>query len=129
MIKYGFLKKVNCDYQQLLEKIPAALKSEGFGILTQIDVRETLKNKLDVDFPKYMILGVCNPPLAYKALQHETNIGLMLPCNVIVYENDGDTYIAIAKPSVAMAGVDNSSLGEVAADAESRLERVFKNIS
>jgi len=97
--------------------------------LTQIDVRDTLRQKLNVDFPKYMILGVCNPTLAYQALQKETNIGLMLPCNIIAYEKDGGTYIAIARPSVVMSGVDNPSLGEIASEAESRLEKVFNNLS
>jgi uncharacterized protein (DUF302 family) len=129
MIKYGFVKKVNCNYQELLEKLPAAFKSEGFGILTQINVQETIKNKLNIDFPNYTILGVCNPPLAYQALQKETNIGLMLPCNVIVYEKDGDTYIGIARPSVVMSGVDNPNLGEIASEAESRLAKVFDNLS
>jgi uncharacterized protein (DUF302 family) len=128
MIDYGFIKKVDCSYEQLLEKLPPLLKSEGFGILTQIDVRETLKAKLNVDFPKYMILGVCNPPIAYQALQKETNIGLMLPCNVIVYENDGQTYIAIAKPSAVMGSINNPSLSDVANEAELRLEKVFNSI-
>jgi uncharacterized protein (DUF302 family) len=129
MIKYGFIKKVDCSYEQLLEKLPSLLKNEGFGILAQIDVRETLKAKLSVDFPKYIILGVCNPPLAYKALQKETNIGLMLPCNVIVYEKDNETYFAIAKPTIAMGGVDNPDLSDVAKEAESRLAKVFNSIT
>jgi uncharacterized protein (DUF302 family) len=129
MIKYGFLKRINCDYERVLEKLSLALKNEGFGILTQIDVRNTLKNKLDVDFPKYMIVGVCNPSLAYRALQSEINIGLMLPCNIIIYEKDGDTYIALAKPSAAMAAVDNPALEKIVAEAESRLVKVFDSIS
>ena len=129
MIKYGFLKRINCDYESVLEKLSPALKNEGFGILTQIDVRNTLKNKLDVDFPKYMIVGVCNPSLAYRALQSEINIGLMLPCNIIIYEKDGDTYIALAKPSAAMAAVDNPALEKIVAEAESRLVKVFDSIS
>jgi uncharacterized protein (DUF302 family) len=129
MIKYGFIKKVNCSYEQLLEKLPSLLKNEGFGILTQIDVRETLKAKLSVDFPKYIILGVCNPPIAYRALQNEINIGLMLPCNVIVYEKEGETYIAIAKPTIAMSGVDNPNLNDVASEAESRLAKVFNSLT
>jgi uncharacterized protein (DUF302 family) len=129
MIKYGFLKRINCDYERVLEKLSLALKNEGFGILTQIDVRNTLKNKLDVDFPKYMIVGVCNPSLAYRALQSEINIGLMLPCNIVIYEKDGDTYIALAKPSAAMAAVDNPALEKIVAEAESRLVKVFDSIS
>ncbi|NLI15687.1 MAG: DUF302 domain-containing protein [candidate division Zixibacteria bacterium] len=128
-MKYGFLKRINCDYESVLEKLSPALKNEGFGILTQIDVRNTLKNKLDVDFPKYMIVGVCNPSLAYRALQSEINIGLMLPCNIIIYEKDGDTYIALAKPSAAMAAVDNPALEKIVAEAESRLVKVFDSIS
>jgi uncharacterized protein (DUF302 family) len=129
MINYGLIKKIGCTYDQLLEKLPSLLKNEGFGILTQIDVRETLKAKLSVDFPKYIILGVCNPPIAYQALQKEINIGLMLPCNIVVYEKENETYIAIAKPSVVMGGVDNSDLGGIASEAELRLARVFDSIT
>jgi uncharacterized protein (DUF302 family) len=128
MIKYGFTKKVGCSFEQLIDLLPDALKKEGFGILTEIDVKDTLKKKLDVDFPRYMIIGVCNPSLAYQALQKEENIGLLLPCNTIVYEKDGETYISFIKPSVTMNSIDNPSLKEIASEAELRLKRVFDSI-
>jgi uncharacterized protein (DUF302 family) len=128
MSSYGFSKKVNLTYEQLLDKLPDLLKKEGFGILTKIDVKETLKAKLNVDFPKYVILGVCNPPLAHQALLKEENIGLMLPCNIIVYEKNSETYISIIKPTVAMNAVDNPNLKEVALEAEARLAIVFDSI-
>jgi uncharacterized protein (DUF302 family) len=128
MSSYGFSKKVNLTYEQVLEKLPDLLKKEGFGILTKIDVKETLKAKLNVDFPKYIILGVCNPPLAYQALQKEDNIGLMLPCNVIVYEKNGETFVSIVRPTITMKTVDNPDLREVASEAEERLALVFDSI-
>jgi uncharacterized protein (DUF302 family) len=95
---YGFSKVVNLSYDKAIEKVTEELKKEGFGVLTEIDVKETLKKKLDVDFKPYKILGACNPPNAYKALQAEEQIGLMLPCNVIVYVNDNvETVVAAIK--------------------------------
>jgi uncharacterized protein (DUF302 family) len=108
-----------------LEILPEHLKKEGFGILTEIDVKETLKKKLNVDFGRYMIYGACNPPLAYQALQKEDNIGLMLPCNVIAYEKDNNVYVSFIKPSVA---IDNADLKEVATEVEARLKKVFDSI-
>jgi len=99
MADYGFSKTIDAPYEAAIEKVTAALKEEGFGVLTTIDVKDTLKKKLNVDFRKYVILGACNPPLAYKTLQAETEIGLLLPCNVIVYENDeGKSVVSAIDP-------------------------------
>ena len=95
---YGFKKETNLNYEKAIDHVKAELQKEGFGVLTEIDVKATLKKKLDVDYDKYIILGACNPEFAYQALQAETDIGLLLPCNVIVYEKDNKTVISIIKP-------------------------------
>lgn len=125
--KYAFKTTVNLSYDEAIEKVTDELKKEGFGLLTEIDVKETMKKKLDVDFRKYKILGACNPPNAFKALQAEIDIGLMLPCNVVVYEgNGGETIVAAVDPVASMMAIDNSSLGEVADDVRSKLQRVIE---
>ncbi len=118
--------KVNLDipYDAAVEKVTAALKEEGFGVLTEIDVKATLKKKLDVDFKRYVILGACNPPLAYQALQNEPDIGLLLPCNVIVYETDNGSLVNIIDPLSMLGFVKNPALDPVAEEARERLERV-----
>lgn len=128
MISYGFQKKIKLDFESALKVIPEKLKEEGFGILTEIDVKETLKKKLDVDFPRYKILGACNPPFAYKALQAESAIGLLMPCNAIVYETAEGVYFAMVKPSVTMRSVNNPALEPLAAEVESKIKRVFDSI-
>ncbi len=126
---YGFSKIVNLGYDKAIEKVTEELKKEGFGVLTEIDVKETLKKKLDVDFKPYKILGACNPPFAYKSLQVEEQIGLMLPCNVIVYVNDdGKTVVAAIDPIASMQAVKNESLGEVAVTIQSKLKNVINNL-
>jgi uncharacterized protein (DUF302 family) len=116
-------------YENAVEKVTAALKAEGFGVLTSIDVKDTLKKKLDVDFHRYIILGACNPPLAYQALQSEPLVGMLLPCNVTVEETDGGSLVSIINPD-AMLGMqplaDNDVVCQVAAEARQRLERVAK---
>ncbi len=129
MIRYGFKKELNLSYEEAVVKVTEALKKEGFGILTEIDVREKLKEKLGVDFNKYIILGACHPPNAYRALQAEPDIGLMLPCNVIVYEVGGKTVLGIIKPTVAMKMIDNESLAKTAAEVEGLLKKVFDAVS
>jgi uncharacterized protein (DUF302 family) len=122
---YGLRTEIGIPYDQAVETVTAALKEEGFGILTSIDVKETLKKKLDVDFRRYIILGACNPPLAHRALTAETEIGLMLPCNVVVYEkDDGGTVVAAMAPLAALGIVESEALHEVAKDADARLRRV-----
>ncbi len=126
---YGFSKVVNLSYDQAIEKVTEELKKEGFGVLTEIDVKETLKKKLDVDFKPYKILGACNPPFAYKALQSEEQIGLMLPCNVIVYVNDDNkTVVAAIDPIASMQAVKNESLGEVAETIQGKLKKVIEKL-
>jgi uncharacterized protein (DUF302 family) len=118
--------QVNLDlpYDQAVQKTTEALKEQGFGVLTEIDVQATLKKKLDVDFRKYVILGACNPPLAHQALTAELEIGLLLPCNVIVFESDGGSLVAIQDPTVMLSVVDNPDLDPVAQQARERLQRV-----
>jgi uncharacterized protein (DUF302 family) len=126
---YGIRTIVKGSYEETVPRVTEALKQEGFGILTQIDVKDTLKKKLDVDFPKYVILGACNPPLAHKALSAETEIGLLLPCNVIVYEGkDGRTVVAAQDPDAALGIVGNSALAPIAKDARERLVRVIQSL-
>ena len=122
---YGLRTEIGMAYDQAVESVTAALKDEGFGVLTTIDVKETLKKKLDVDFRRYVILGACNPPLAHRALTAETEIGLMLPCNVVVYEkDDGGSVIAAMAPLAALGIVESEALHEVAKEADARLRRV-----
>ncbi len=116
-------------FDEAIAKTTDELKKEGFGVLTEIDVKETLKKKLDVDFKKYRILGACNPPFAHKALLAEDKIGTMLPCNVIVQEQeDGTVEISAVNPIASMQAVDNPDLGEIAEEVRSRLEKVVKSI-
>ncbi|MAT41372.1 MAG: ABC transporter ATP-binding protein [Anaerolineaceae bacterium] len=126
---FAYYTELNMDYEQAVEKVTAALKKEGFGVLTNIDMQATLKQKLDVDFRKYAILGACNPPLAYQSLKTQLNIGLLLPCNVIVYEEDnGSVVVEILDPIRMMDVVENPDLEPVAQDAQSRLQRVINQL-
>ena len=124
-MKYGISKTVSLPYQQTIDKVTDELKKEGFGVLTTIDVSDTLKKKIDVDFPKYIILGACNPPFAHKALVAEEEVGLLLPCNVIVYERNGTTHVSAFDPVVMKELVDNPVLESVALEVRQRLERVI----
>ena len=125
MIAYGFTKELDRPYEEVVELATKALQKEGFGILTTIDVREKLKEKLGIDFMKYIILGACNPSYAHQALVAEGDIGLLLPCNVVVYEKGAKTTFSIIKPSAAMAMVENKGLTEIAKVVETLLEKVF----
>ena len=128
-MSYYFSKSVTSSFDQTISAVTEALKKEGFGILTEIDIKQTLKKKLDVDFRNYRILGACNPPFAYMALQAEENIGTMLPCNVIVQESaDGKTSVAAINPLVSMQAVDNPGLAEVANEVATRLQRVVDSL-
>jgi uncharacterized protein (DUF302 family) len=129
MIRYGFKKELPLPYEEVVAKVTEALKKEGFGILTEIDVREKLKEKLGVDFNKYIILGACSPPNAYRALQAEPDIGLMLPCNVIVYEMGGKTILAVIRPTAAMQMIDNKALQKTAVEVEGLLKRIFEAVT
>jgi uncharacterized protein (DUF302 family) len=128
MINYGFSKVISEPFENVLERIKEELQKEGFGILTSIDLRDKFKEKLEIDFKRYIILGACNPASAYKAIQFEEDIGLMLPCNVIVYEKDGKTGVSIVKPTVAMRMIDNEQLSEIANHIEEKLGKVFEAI-
>jgi uncharacterized protein (DUF302 family) len=128
-MKYYFSKTVTLSFDDAIEKVIAELKKEGFGVLTDIDVKQTLKKKLDVDFKKYRILGACNPPFAYKALQVEDKIGTMLPCNVIVQEIEGGRVeVAAIDPIVSMQAVANPALKDVAEEVQAKLKKVIENI-
>jgi uncharacterized protein (DUF302 family) len=128
-MSYYFSKIVNEDFDQAIEKVTSKLKEEGFGVLTEIDVKATLKKKLDVDFKKYKILGACNPPFAYKALQSEDKIGIMLPCNVVVEENnDGRIEVSAVDPVASMMAVENESLGSIAEEVRSKLKKVIDQL-
>ncbi|RJQ58276.1 MAG: DUF302 domain-containing protein [Stygiobacter sp.] len=122
-------KVVNYTYDEAITKVTEELKKEGFGILTEIDVKETLKKKLDVDFRRYKILGVCNPPFAYKALQAEENLGVLLPCNIVVQEKaDSTIQVSVINPLESMQAVQNESLGEVAVEVSAKLKKVLENL-
>jgi uncharacterized protein (DUF302 family) len=124
--KYAFKTTLSLSFENAIQRVTDELKREGFGVLTEIDVKETLKKKLDVDFRKYRILGACNPPNAYKALQSETDIGLMLPCNVVVYEaEDGATVVAAIDPVASMSAVQNIGLEPTALEVRGKLQRVI----
>ena len=126
---YGLSKTSQLSYEQALEKVTAELQKEGFGVLTEIDVKATLKKKLDVDFKPYKILGACNPPFAYKALQAEEQIGLMLPCNVIVYVNDaGETVVSAINPMASMQTVQNPALEGIGSQVAEKLRRVIQAV-
>jgi uncharacterized protein (DUF302 family) len=127
-MQYGFSKMVDMSYEQTIEKVTAELKKEGFGVLTSIDVKETLKQKINVDFKKYTILGACNPPIAHRALLEEEDLGLLLPCNVIVYEKDGKTRVAIFDPMVMTWIIENDNMKPIATEVQERLQRVLKAI-
>jgi uncharacterized protein (DUF302 family) len=128
-MKYYFNKTIKGTFQEVIDKVTKGLKEEGFGILTEIDVTETLKQKLDVDFKKYRILGACNPPFAHKALQAEDKIGTMLPCNVIVQEvEEGVIEVAAVNPMASMQAVENEKLNDIANEITSMLENVIEKL-
>jgi len=129
-MKYYIAATVDAAFDEALANALAALKKEGFGVLTDIDVSATMKQKLSVDFRKYRILGACNPPLAHKALTAEDKIGVMLPCNVIVQETPtGKTEIAAIDPRAAMERIGNPALAEIAQDVAARLQRVVAAVA
>ena len=128
-MSYYFSKTLDMSFDEAIIKVTEELKKEGFGILTEIDVKETLKKKLDVDFRKYRILGACNPPFAYQALQAEEKIGTMLPCNVIVQEaSGGQVEVSAVDPVASMQAVDNPELADVANQIQSKLQKVIAGL-
>jgi uncharacterized protein (DUF302 family) len=128
MIDYGFTKELDLSFEKVKGVVVEELKKEGFGILTEIDVRAKLKEKLGIDFKKYIILGACNPANAHQAILAEEDIGLMLPCNVIIYERSNKTVLSIIRPTVAMQMIANPALRSIAENVEVKLKRVFDAI-
>lgn len=126
---YALTAKVDAPYEEAVEKVTAALKEEGFGVLTEIDVKKTMKQKIDVDFRKYVILGACNPHLAHRALSTDLELGLLLPCNAIVYEDGDGSVISIVDPGMMMQVADNPNLTPVADEARARLKRVIAAVA
>ena len=127
-MQYGFSKTLDLPFEQTIERVTEELKKEGFGVLTTNDVKETLKKKIDVDFKKYTILGACNPPIAHKALQTEEELGLLLPCNVIVYEKDDKTKVSIFDPMLMTNIVDNKQMEPIAKEVKEKLQRVLAEV-
>jgi uncharacterized protein (DUF302 family) len=127
-MSYYFSKIVDLPFEEAIARVTEELKSHGFGVLTEIDVRATLKKKLDVDFRNYRILGACNPKFAHQALQAEDKIGTMLPCNVIVQETEQGTEIAAVDPIASMAAVDNPELGDIAGSVRELLKQVIERV-
>ena len=128
-MKYYFSTTVAGNFEDIVQKTTAALKEEGFGLLTDIDVTATLKEKLDVDFKKYRILGACNPPFAFQALQAEDKIGTMLPCNVIVQEiRGGEIEVAAIDPIASMEAIGNPELEKIATQIQAKLKKVINNL-
>ena len=121
--------KSSRPYDQMVADTTVALKAQGFGVLTQIDMQATLKQKLNVDFRRYIILGACNPPLAYRALSTTLDVGLLLPCNVVVYEEGDGSVVTVQDPILMMQVIDNPLLDEIAREARARLEKVIGGLS
>ena len=128
MIPYGFTKELVIPYKKVIDLVREALTKEGFGVLTEIDVQGKMKEKLGINMKKYIILGVCSPPHAYQAILIEENIGLMLPCNVIVYEKGRKTVLSVIRPAVAMQMIDNAELQKIAEAVEEKLKKAFDAI-
>lgn len=130
-MKYYYSKTLkNASFEEVKEKVTEELKKEGFGVLTHIDVQQTLKKKIDVNFRQYEILGACNPHFAHKALLTEEKIGLMLPCNVIIDKNEnGDIEVSAVDPIASMGAVENNDLGDIANEVQQKLKRVIDNLN
>jgi uncharacterized protein (DUF302 family) len=127
---YGFSTGLDTTYDDALSRVRAALRKEGFGVLTEIDVKETLKKKLGKEFRRYVILGACNPPYAYRSLQADLDVGLLLPCNVIVYEtDDSKAYVAAINPVSALEVIKNRELKEIAQEVSEKLGRVIEQLA
>ncbi len=126
---YGIKVELDLEFEEVVKKVEEELKKEGFGILTEIDVKKTLKEKIGVDYENYLILGACNPSFAHQALQLEKEIGLLLPCNVIVYSQGERTFVSAVNPLEAMSIVENSQLKEIAIKVKEKLERVIEGVN
>ena len=126
---YGFGQEVNLPFGEAVERTREALKAEGFGVLCEIDVQKTLKEKLGADFRQYVILGACNPPLAHQALEAELDLGLLLPCNVVVYATDQGTQVEAMNPEPVLGLVGNPKLAPIAREVKARLQRVIARVT
>jgi uncharacterized protein (DUF302 family) len=127
-MSYGFSRTVPLTYEQAIERVTEELKKEGFGVLTTIDVKETLKKKLNVDVPKYVILGACNPPFAHTSLQIDDQMGLLLPCNVVVQEKEGQTSVSVFDPLVMLKVMENENIRPIAEEVQQKLRRALANV-
>lgn len=127
-MNYSYRKQLHTSFEDAVEKTKAMLAEEGFGVLTEINVKSTLKNKLNVDYDNYLILGACNPPFAYQALKAEKEIGLFLPCNIIVYSDNDKIFVSTILPMIAMGMINNSKLREIAARIEEKLKKVIDTV-
>lgn len=125
---YGYKRQVNLPFDKAVARVREQLTGEGFGVLTEIDVKATLKKKLNVDYEDYIILGACNPPFAYQALQVVKDVGLMMPCNVVVYTDKDQTFVSAAMPTVLMNLVQNDRLKTTAEQIEAKLKKVVDNV-
>ncbi len=128
-MRYGYTKQITLPFADAVQKTKGALAKEGFGILTEIDVKATLKKKLDADWSNYVILGACNPALSYRALQAEKEIGLLLPCNVIVYEDHDSVFVSAILPTAAMQMVGSEDVTAIGQEAESKLRKAVDSVS
>ena len=126
---YGYKKEVNLPYDKAVAKAREEMSKEGFGVLTEVDVKATLKKKLNVDYDDYIILGACNPPFAYQALQIKKDVGLMMPCNIIVYADKGKTFVVAAMPTVLMNLVQDDRLKPVAEQIEAKLKKIVDSVN
>jgi uncharacterized protein (DUF302 family) len=128
-LRYGLRAEVQLPYEIALERTRAALRDQGFGVLTEIDVKKTMKEKLGEDFRRYVILGACNPPLAHRALSAELDLGLLLPCNLVVYETgEGQSVVAAFDPVAGLAMADNAALGPIGHEVRRRMQRVLEAV-
>ena len=127
-LQYGYVSSVDVSFEDAVKRLEAGLQSEGFGILCKIDIQAKLKEKLGVEFPRYVILGACNPPLAYQALQHEINLGLLLPCNAVVYERDGRVFAGAVDAAKMLSVVGNPAMEQMAKDVNERLHRAVDSV-
>lgn len=127
-IDYGFKREIDRPFAETVERTRVALAAEGFGVLCEIDIKDKLREKLGVDFVNYVILGACNPPLAYEALQHEIDLGLLLPCNVVVYETGSKTVVSAIDASKMMSVVGNDQLSQTAQTVNEKLQRVIQSV-
>lgn len=128
MIDYGFVKNITGNFESVEDRVIKELKVEGFGVLTKIDIQEKFKEKLGLEYHKYIILGACNPSYAFKALELEENIGLMLPCNIIIYQKNETVTVSIIKPAMAMGLINNPELSKIAQSIEQKLKSVFEKL-